>query len=344
MENTIGNTKYPNGSKFIYQSENFGIKSITFVAVLITSLLLSLFGLTILLAFPAIILVLFPRVYKKLRYNKISRSLLYFLSSKRTNLLDVIPGVYFKGDWFIEEVSEEPDFNSVRGVFYFIKSHWMDFFLIPVGFVVAFIRLGVWIGVLKIKPDLEDVIDLMFEGNMMFLIFILLPIFLSLYYIIVWTWEGAELKIAKINADSKKLNSNSNSIETQNKEDEYEIDELIFASNSIRNIVSIFAGYQAFVWVYERNLALDNPEFNLGYLIGSLLGVMIFTSGIGIFLGIMYLRSGVHENFVNEIREKIYDNYLNNQNEEYNSNKTNYIFVRKTSLPSLKVETTTRQT
>ncbi len=228
--------KFANGSKFLYKSTKFEKKSITFAVIVLTSFLLSLFGLTFLLAFPALLLIIFPSLYKKLRYNKISFALLKFFSSKRTNRLDVLPGVYFKGDWFIEEVSEMPDFKSVGGVFSFIKSHWIDFFLIPVGYVILFLRLMVWIGVLKITSDVEDVIDLMFEGNMMFLIFLILPIFLSLYYTIVWTWEGAEVKIAKINRDSKMNDLVHKSQMDQNNYNNDEIDELIFASNSIRSI------------------------------------------------------------------------------------------------------------
>jgi len=295
------------GDNFKFQLNGFRKFSATFVFLIIISLLTS-FGYMLFLAFPALIFVMFPSLYRKIGVMRLNKKLMTILSSKRAEKLSYVPGISISGRWFIEKDSEIVQFKSVRTIIHFIFSHWIDFFLIPIGLMVLIIRV-----LLFFVPDLfssssREFVDLILEGNFLFLFIAILPLFYAYYYPIVWSWYDAEIKIADWRESSKGKSR--------------EVTQLYYAANSLRNIISIFAGFNAVSWVYNlENNILGERGSAFGAVIGTFLVLFIFIGGIGIFQGIMYYRSGIHEIFVNELREFIYNKHtLMKQKDELDLN------------------------
>ena len=126
---------------FLLTINRFNKFGLTSFIVLIISALLSFFGGMLLVAFPVILFVLFPKLYKIIGIQKINKIVLKLSSSKWGKILSVVPGVSLSGKWFIEGNSEAFQFNNFKEILKFILNHWMDFFLIPIGIVISLMRI-----------------------------------------------------------------------------------------------------------------------------------------------------------------------------------------------------------
>jgi hypothetical protein len=120
----------------------------------------------------------------------------------------------------------------------------------------------------------------------------------------VWVWEDAGLKIA-----TQKPHRHEST--------QLEISTVWLASESIRNIVIFLAGFSAIVSITEQFNPSDVPATAVALLI---LVILIFlTGGLAILMGVMYYRSGIHEEFVNHLR-----NAVKTKNQEASAAGRNY--------------------
>ena len=126
----------------------------------------------------------------------------------------------------------------------------------------------------------------------------------TVYFVWVWVWQDAELKIALITVSSKGRTSEDTPVS--------EITKLWPASTSIRNLIALLASFSALAW-FSENIPVDITATAL------LIGLIFATSSIAIIMGTMYYRSGVHEEFVNDLRE-----YIRIKNQEARTSVKDY--------------------
>ena len=106
-----------------------------------------------------------------------------------------------------------------------------------------------------------------------------------------------------------------------------EIVKLWPASDSIRNLIALFASFSALSW-FAEDIPADYTAASL------LIGLIFATSGIAILMGTMYYRSGVHEEVVNDLR-----GYIRSKNEEARiSGKTYSVQIGSCSLSTGEID------
>lgn len=288
---------------FKFSVNGFNKKSVTMLVVVIFILTLTVGGFAIYLEFIAFIFILFPWLYWKLRLCKIPIGTLK-LSSSWLQIIGYIPFVPpLKGTWFIERYSEEKRLESIKDFILFLYDHWFEFLIINAGLVALGGRIAITIqNITRYEVPPENLLGLSPWGIL--IAFGWVPFCLAIYFVWVWVWQDAELKIALITVSSKGRTSEDIPVN--------EITKLWPASTSIRNLIALLASFSALTWLTE-NIPADITATAL------LIGLIFATSGIAILMGTMYYRSGVHEEFVNVLRE-----YIQKRNQEARSSGEEY--------------------
>lgn len=288
---------------FRFKVTGFHKLSLSFILVVIISLLLSYFGLIYFLMFLCIPFIVYPRLYKQLRLYKIPLWGLVLATNRfrLQRLLSILPGVQLGGEWYLEQHSEEKKLSGLKDVFRFIINHWFVFFVMNTGFLALGIRVYFF---LLGDPDIstefpEGVGFLELTSTGLVLAGMLVPVVLAFYFVWVWVWEDAELKMKRTRVSSITA--------------EPEILRSWEAADSVRNLVGLVVGIPSLVWVADK---ATSDEFSGSNGAGGLTGAIvlmvvffIFTGGPSILMGVMYYRSGVHEEFVNLFREEVRDHY-----------------------------------
>lgn len=254
-------------------------------------------------ALPALLITI-PVVLKGLKYISI---LFLKLSSPKLNFLSKIPMIQFAGDWFIEENSELVDFNSTKSVLKFFGNHWFSIFILPFSSFLILLRIigsyesDTEVSILDIDTFRESTDDLVYYYTVFGTTIILL-----FYVSIIWIWHDAELKILKYKKSSK-----GDAKETQ---------EIWLPSNTIKNLFTLFVGYDIMSRYLTGGAGVEDfydilllvPDF----IIGVLFDYFILEGGfIFIALLLVYYTSGVHEYNVNEVRKYI---HAQNSKEKHN--------------------------
>ncbi len=288
---------------FRFNIKGFNKKSLTMLVVVLFSLALTLGGISIYLEFVAFGFVCFPWLYKKLRLQKISIAALK-LSSSWLQILGYLPFVpSLKGTWFIERHSEQKELESVKDFLLFLYEHWFEFLVINAGLVALGGRIAFIIqSIVNYEASPGNIWGLSPWGIL--IAFGWVPFCLAIYFVWVWVWRDAELKIASVAISSKGRGSKDTPVS--------EVIKLWSASDSIRNLIALFASFSALSW-FAENIPADYTATAL------LIGLIFATSGIAILMGTMYYRSGVHEEVVNNLRE-----YIKRKNEEARINGKTY--------------------
>ena len=290
---------------FTFEVSGFRKNSITFLLLILVILLGSLNGVMLIFEILAVLLILFPRLYKFLGF--ISRKAL-ILAHPVFGFLSLIPGVSLSGRWFIEESSELRTLRSAKDLIGFISSNWSPFFVLNTGVAALAIRV---IFLLHGDPPIQEFGDVLTQLGL-FVILTLVPLVMAVFYSWVWVWRDAELKIAFVKGSSKHPESDQNFSE--------ETHSLIFASEPIQRIFALGFGIPAVVWLFDKwieNTKLVTDNLFVG-TIGFLLVVVIFfflTGGATIGMGVMYYRSGTHETLVNNLRHHIKREYEQDEEE-----------------------------
>ncbi|OLS21354.1 MAG: hypothetical protein HeimC3_35990 [Candidatus Heimdallarchaeota archaeon LC_3] len=291
------------GDPFLFEVKGFAIKSKSFFFVLILSLLFSVLGLLFIFCFIALIFILIPKIYKKLSFLP---KFLLILSYPIFGFLSYLPGVNMKGKWFIEQGSERKRLETIPEVIKFIFVNWQPFFLVNIGVVTLSVRAILWI---QGDPPIGSLLSTeVLTGSGFFFMFAIVPVFMALYFIVVWVWEDAELKVAYIKTSTKGLDESSKGIE--------ETTQLIPASDSIRSIFTLAFGLPAVFWFVDESgrRSVDFATGTIG-VIAIILIFFIFIGGVVILMGVMYYRSGAHEHLVNELRNHIRARYEKKEDE-----------------------------
>jgi hypothetical protein len=291
-----------------------GFKKLSFLMIIVValSLLLTWGGFIMLIEFLGLFFIFFPRMYKKLRLDRISIRFLKLSSGRLQSILSLIPLVNLNGEWFIEQYSEEKNLKGIKDFFSFFSHHWFEFFVINAGLVGLGARVAhILQNIFKYEGPRND----WGLGSLGFLfVFIWVPLCLAAYFSLVWVWEDSELKIARVILSSKGKNVDGTSIR--------EIKELWLASTALRNLIAFLAGVSAVTWLAEQITSIaaerGTPIETITGL-SLLVGLMFLTSGSAILMGTMYYRSGIHEGFVNNFRNhiKIKNNAAKAKNKQY---------------------------
>jgi hypothetical protein len=114
-------------------------------------------------------------------------------------------------------------------------------------------------------------------------------------------WEDAGLKIATVKTSG---DSSREDFET-----------VWYAGESIRKIIALLAGFSAILWFVEQ---LDLEDVSATAFAFVVLLILIFlTGGVAILMGTMYYRSGVHADFVNNLRGFIKEKNEEKKEKEY---------------------------
>lgn len=319
-------SNFPNGDNFIYRMYGFGAISLTSIILLLLCVVSGI-GIFFLIGFFAFVFVLLPSLY--LLLQPIIRKVLQIASSKRTDFADIIPAVNFKGDWLMELDSERIRMKNLKETFKFIWEKKIDFFLIAPGFNLALFHVLYLLGYFQVDPDVG--LNASLRENDLLIYNVITPFIFILYFTIAWVWESAEIKIAKINTDS--------AIHRRSQQgEEYEINELGFASNSFQNIILFFAGINAINWAVsvDTQYGATNSSLLASFLVNFILFV-VMTIGYSIFIGVMYFRSSAHEKMVNNLRRNIWEDYSKSLVNPHYKRKYN-INIMRTSIPDAKLE------
>ena len=295
--------EYKQKDPFVFEVIKFPKKSKTFIFLLIIALLGSYSGLFFIFTFRALLFIAFPKLYKRL-FGFVSKVGL-LLSHSVFGILSYIPGVNFKGRWFIEQGSEMRPLRSVKDLLQFIINNWTTFFLLNAGIICLLLRIVYF---LRGDPPVsqQTFINDLASNTQLLIVFSLKQIIMAIYFTWVWVWRDAELKIAITKKSTKGV--------TPIGEPVVETEELFHASSSIANLFGIAFGIPSIAWlagIYAESFKQNTGQFYFGYSILVIIIILFiwFTSGIVIFMGVMYYRSGVHEELVNDLRQYIKRNY-----------------------------------
>lgn len=313
-----------------FKVNGFKTRSITFGFVIILSfLLLGLVGnlsltisdLIILLSvfFLFLLLVLFPFLYKKMRFGDFSIWTIQF--SSLLTALSYIPLVDFKGTWFLVEDPDTKDLNTIKKVLTFLKSHWYEYLIIYPGifsviariFVVirdaVFVPIDVYLGgILQVYISIGKIILLVVP-----------PLLFLLYFTLIRAWEDANVMVASVR---------------QNLE-ENEIRKLWSISSGMRTLIGIIVSFSAILWLIDEVLLFNIPNPTpFDFLYVWIVDITLFSThpGIVIFLSVMYYRSGIHEEFVNKLRSFIFQKNQEPPRERF-MNKLRSFIMRKSQEP-----------
>ena len=273
--------------------------SITFLVLFGFSFFFSIFGLFWVFTFTALLFIVFPVLYRLLYY--VPRELL-FLSNPFMDFLSILPGVHVTGDWFIEKDSEVKKLTSIYDVMKFIISNYQAFFIINVGISALAIRLILLLR--ELSGNNFDVEDGILNSNALsswgfYMVFFIVPIFMAIYFVWVFVWQDAELKVAKTKiSTASKYRDGQEIVETTR---------LTLASDSITRMFSLLFGVPIILWLVAENARTPPQDFisEMSGLLGILIVFFIFTGMTIIFMGVMYYRSGVHEDLVNKLRNHV---------------------------------------
>ena len=275
--------------------------SFTFALLLLFTIIFTYFGFLLLLTVTSLIFILRPNFYKRLYF--IPKGFL-FLSYSFFDFLNLIPGIYVAGEWFIEKDSEIKIMKSPFQIVKHIISNFEPFFILNVGISALIVRILIWILYRDHIPNSTSVLSTETLHNWGFLsIFLLVPLIMAIYFSWVWVWDDAELKVAKA-----KISSGSN--ETQKIK---ETTLLVPVSDSVKRLFTYLFGISSIIWLVDvasaQNIKNTISPGTLG-IIELMLLAFFFTGVSTIFMGIMYYRSGVHEFLVNKLRTDIKEMYL----------------------------------
>lgn len=289
-----------------FSVKGFRKKSYSFLILLIITYLLSATGYAFIIMFISLIFIIAPSFYKKIHFEKLSIWALVITKNryKLQTILSLIPYVDLGGEYFIEINTKEKKIDSVKDVFRFIFSHWFEFLIVNTGFAALILRTWFFLnGDSNVVIELEDY-GRLFISAAAFSLFIL-PVFMAIYFSIVWVWRDAEIKVIR-------QYSNKNKSKNQNY---YDPDMIWFASTAIKNLAGLLFGFPAVLWLGDKAMELSGESMgaSAGFVISFFVLYIIFiiSSGPIILMGIMYYRSGIHEYFVNNLR-----NYIKEQNQK----------------------------
>jgi len=289
--------------------------SIPFLGLLIFSIF---GGIAFLFTLPAIIFIIYPKIYKKL--FSIPKKLIV-LSYPFFGFLSYIPGVNFKGSWFIEADSEIKFLKSSLDVLKFIFKNWKPFFVMNVGMSALMIRVLLFI---RGDPPVQSIISVEALTSVgFFMVFWVVPLIMAPYFVWTWVWEDAELKVAQTKISTAGKDSLGEEI--------VETTSLTFASDSITNIFTLAFGIPSIVWMVDKMVTTDQLE--QGGMFGLVVILIIFFmfSGVTtIFMGIMYYRSGFHEELVNNFRNEI--------KQSYSSKEDNLVKICSSTIQPVRLE------
>ncbi|MFX0065930.1 MAG: hypothetical protein ACFFC7_27510 [Candidatus Hermodarchaeota archaeon] len=289
-----------------FKVNGFKIISITFGFVIILSFLLlglvgnpllTMFDLFVLLVvfFLFLLLVFFPILYKKLRLGDLSIWTIQF--SSLLAVLSYIPLVDFRGTWFLVENPDTKDLNTIKKVLTFLKSHWFEYLIIYPGIfsvtarVFAIIRDAVFV---PIDVYLSGILQLYISIGKIILL-VVPPLLFLLYFTLIWVWEDANVMIASIDP-------------TSGEKQQSEIRRLWSASSGMKALIGLIVSFSAIIWLVDAVLVFNIPNptlFDFVYI--WIVDITLFSTHLGvvILLSIMYYRSGIHEEFVNNLRRFI---------------------------------------
>ena len=294
------------GDNFHFSVQGFRKKSFTFLILLILTYILSATGYAFIIMFIALIFILVPSLYKKIHFEKLSIWALVITKNKfrLQTILSLIPYVELGGEYFIENTIKDKKLESVKDIISFIFSHWFEFLIINTGFAALILRTWFFLnGDSSVVIDLNDYGRLFVSAAAFSLI--ILPLFMAIYFSIVWVWRDAEIKVLRQYNDlTKSINQNC-----------YEPDMIWFASSAMKNLAGLLFGFPAVLWLGDKAMELRGESSGafVGFFISFLILYIIFIISAGpiILMGIMYYRSGVHEYFVNNLRD-----YIKEQNQK----------------------------
>lgn len=301
-----------------FKVDGFSTKSIPWLLLILISVLLSYWGIVLLLQFLALLFVIFPSLYKKLHLKKLSLS---FLRIPQTIfiILSLIPTVNFKGNWFMEDYSQTKEIKNVKSLTKFFYYKKIDYLIIYPGIISLSYRIIFNIEE-HVYGSIEEtgyLVGLSFGG--FFSAFLLIPLLFMCYFLIVWILEDVGIKIVKVNQNPRRNGSERG--------DTNETDELSSLSSSIRNLIGLFAGISTISWIAEQmNITGSGSSVELIGSIAVIFAFLVMYSGPGLLMGVMYYRSGVHEEFVNDVRKFILEKNKEEERRPYRIKIGTYVF------------------
>ncbi|MFX0183584.1 MAG: hypothetical protein ACFE95_10930 [Candidatus Hodarchaeota archaeon] len=290
-------SKEKSNNDFLFNLRGFRKKSITMIYLVVIVFLLGSFsivnpGIAYYLEFIAFIFIIFPNIYKKLRFDKISTG---FLRLSRFQFLGYLPFVDLRGKWFLEHKGKEQKLESMKDLTRFLSEHWFDFLIVNAGLVALGVRIAFNIQLHMLNEEIQGSDPLSISPTGILFAFAWVPICLAIYFTWVWVWEDAGLKVA--------------SLKTPKGTSEKDFETVWLAGEAIRKIIALLAGFSAIMWFVEQFDPGDAPATAMAF--GWLLILIFLTGGVAILMGTMYYRSGIHTDFVNNLRE-----YIKKKNEE----------------------------
>lgn len=281
---------------FTFRLYGFRKLSFTFIFLLLFTFIFSFYGLLWIVSLTAFIFILKPNLYRRLYW--IPKTFL-FLSYSFFNFLSNIPGIDFSGDWFIERDSEVRQFTSLNDVIKFLMHNFQAVFILNAGITALAVRLLLWV---QDDPPVNDVEFLIspevLSGWGFLFVFLIVPVIMACFFVWKLVWEDAELKIAKTKiSTASKLNEGKDIIETT---------VLFKASDSVTRLFALVFGLPTIIWLVDKAAEGKFTGGNVGLFI-LIVGAFILTGLTTLFMGIMYYRSGIHEELVNKFRNEIYE-------------------------------------
>lgn len=278
--------------------------SLTFIALLLFTISFTLGGLLWPLTITSFIFILFPGTYKKLYF--IPKRFL-ILSYSFFNFLNVIPGIYVAGEWFIEKESEIKVMDNPYQIIKYILSNYESFFLLNVGISALMVRILFLVRLHDKIPDAGILTTTTLSSWGFLSIFLLVPVIMAVYFVWVWVWSDAEIKVAK-----SKFSSGTEEGDVKIKETTL----LVPVSDSVKRLFTYLFGLSPIIWVVDIATS-TNVGFFENVKPGGTAGIIfllvlafLFTGASTIFMAIMYYRSGAHEYLVNRLRNDIKQMYI----------------------------------
>ena len=291
--------------------ENFVIQkfkklSLTFVVLLVFTLIFTDFFIFFIFTFMAVVLILFPKLYEK-PLGVIPQRLL-ILSNPILGFFSFIPGLDFQGTWFMLHEPQSIKLKSIKDLIKFVGKNAFPFFIMNVGITALIMRIVFWLKGDPSTTTLSAIVSSSLIALIGYLIsFEIIPIVLAIYFVWIWTWQDAGLRIA-IMKNRKRFNSK------QTHDHEEEIILIKDPTSSIKYLFSLLFGFPSITWLGTKlfvNNSSSSPFINSAFDLAFVLVIFFIVTGTSIiFMGVMYYRSGYHEKNVSNLR-----NFINSLDE-----------------------------
>lgn len=303
---------------FNFELQTFPLMSFSMIILLVATIFLSLYGLAF-LAFPLTILfIAYPKSYKYLQLDQISIHTLH-IADKYLSKLNFLPGIDFAGIWFIEPVAKRNKLNSPIQILWFMLTRIFEITFITLGFIAFQIRV---IYTAYGSPAGGPIYMLYDRPSLLYMALSSIIGVLGLIFYMTWVWVWRDAGLKKIR------------FKTSSKGGRKEIVSMKPASTSALTLLSYFTGFGSWFWLFNPKWSNSiNELFNVSITgggndaISQIIQSILTTYGLGIFLlvfvfiifsgpifllAITYLRSGVHEYFVNKLRYHVREQYTIN--------------------------------